>query len=68
MMTTRLSIAVYSVCLVASGFVAGAWSANPLQAQTATRVFELRTYTAPEGKLADRASAITRCASSRSTA
>jgi hypothetical protein len=53
MLCTRLSIAVYSVFLVAAGFVAGTFANTRVEAQTANRVFELRTYTAPEGKLND---------------
>ena len=41
-----------AVVLVAIGFAAGSWyGAAVAQAQAANRVFELRTYTAPEGKL-----------------
>ena len=41
-----------AVVLVAIGFAAGSWHATSVaQAQAANRVFELRTYTAPEGKL-----------------
>ena len=45
-----------SVLLLAAGFVAGALAAPHLgvaSAQSSSKVFELRTYTAPEGKLAD---------------
>lgn len=43
-----------STVLFAAGFLVGS-VVRPaaVQAQAATRVFELRTYTAPEGKLAD---------------
>ena len=46
---------VFTVLAFAAGFVArGVVPVEPaLQAQAATRVFELRTYTAPEGKLPD---------------
>lgn len=52
----RLSFLVYSIVVFAVGMVAGdRWSgpAAAASAQTAPRVFELRTYTAPDGKLAD---------------
>lgn len=41
------------LCLVAAGFVAGMWFEKTAQSRAATknRVFELRTYTANEGKL-----------------
>ena len=44
-----------SVCLLlATGFVAGSWHASSVaHAQNAGRVFELRTYTAADGKLPD---------------
>lgn len=45
-----------SVLLLAAGFVAGALAAPHLgvvSAQSSSKVFELRTYTAPEGKLSD---------------
>lgn len=37
--------------LLLTGFAAGALTQHTLTAQSAGRVFELRTYTAPEGKL-----------------
>ena len=41
-----------AVVLLAIGFAAGSWhGAAVVEAQNANRVFELRTYTAPEGKL-----------------
>ena len=41
-----------AVVLLAIGFAAGSWhGAAVVAAQNANRVFELRTYTAPEGKL-----------------
>jgi len=47
----RLALAVV---LLAVGFGFGAvYSATVAQAQSANKVFELRTYTAPEGKLPD---------------
>ena len=45
---------VSAVVLLAVGFGLGAaYSATVAQAQSANKVFELRTYTAPEGKLPD---------------
>jgi hypothetical protein len=45
---------VPALVLVAVGFAAGSWhGAAVVEAQNANRVFELRTYTAPEGKLPD---------------
>ena len=41
-----------AVALLALGFAAGSWNAsNVAHAQSAGKVYELRTYTAPEGKL-----------------
>ena len=41
-----------AVVLVAIGFALGSWHGTSVaQAQAANRVFELRTYTAPDGKL-----------------
>jgi hypothetical protein len=48
-MRTRLT----AVLLLLAGFAAGALTQHTLTAQSAARVFELRTYTAPEGKLGD---------------
>ncbi len=43
-----------AVALLAIGFGLGAvYSTSVAQAQSANKVFELRTYTAPEGKLPD---------------
>lgn len=42
-----------AVLFLLAGFVAGALTQSTLDAQPAARVFELRTYTAPEGKLDD---------------
>jgi hypothetical protein len=43
---------VSAVALVAIGFALGSWNAASVaHAQNTNRVFELRTYTAPEGKL-----------------
>jgi hypothetical protein len=49
----RVLLSVYSALLIAAGFAAGsAFSRHSVvTAQTASRVFEIRTYTAPEGKL-----------------
>ena len=45
---------VSAVVLLAVGFGLGAaYSTTAAQAQVANRVFELRTYTAPDGKLPD---------------
>jgi hypothetical protein len=48
-MTHRLA----AVLLLVAGFAAGALTQASLDAQAAGRVFELRTYTAPDGKLGD---------------
>ncbi len=48
-MKMRLS----ALFLLLAGFVAGALTQSTLDAQPAGRVFELRTYTAPEGKLGE---------------
>jgi len=54
MPTTRPRFLVYSIALLGFGFAAGSLATRTtVQAQAATRVFELRTYTAPEGKLPD---------------
>jgi len=43
---------VSAIALLAIGFAAGSWNASSVaHAQNAGKVFELRTYTAPEGKL-----------------
>jgi hypothetical protein len=39
--------------LLAGGFLAGVLATSPAHAAQGPRVFELRTYTAPEGKLND---------------
>lgn len=53
-MISRVRFVAYSAALVALGFAAGTISNRAIvEAQTANRVFELRTYTAPEGKLSD---------------
>jgi len=41
---------VSALGLIAIGFVFGTWTSS-VQAQSSGKVFELRTYTAPEGKL-----------------
>ena len=49
--TTRIASAVAFLVI---GFASGAWYSSAVaEAQAAARVFELRTYTAPEGKLPD---------------
>src|SRR6187200_255542 len=43
---------VSSVMLLAIGFAFGSWNATTVaQAQNAGKAFEMRTYTAPDGKL-----------------
>jgi hypothetical protein len=43
---------VSAVALLAIGFAAGSWNAlNVAHAQGAGKVYEMRTYTAPDGKL-----------------
>ena len=45
---------VSAVVLIAVGFAFGSWNASGVaQAQSAKKVFEMRTYTAPDGKLPD---------------
>ena len=45
---------VSAVMLLAVGYALGSWhGASVAHAQNATRVYELRTYTAPDGKLPD---------------
>lgn len=55
MPTKPLGILVYSAVLLTTGAGLGRLTETPatLDAQSKTRVFELRTYTAPEGKLGD---------------
>jgi len=48
-MTNRLA----AVLILLTGFAAGAVTQGTLAAQPAARVFELRTYTAPDGKLGE---------------
>jgi hypothetical protein len=54
-MTKRGILLAYSLGLLLTGFLLGAIAApqTVLQAQAAPRVYELRTYTAPDGKLGD---------------
>jgi hypothetical protein len=53
-MTTHTSRIVSSVVLLTVGFAFGMLTEkSSLNAQAANRVFELRTYTAPEGKLGE---------------
>ena len=53
-MTNRLRVLLYSAGLLAAGFAAGNLTGRAtVHAQAANRVFELRTYTAPEGRLSD---------------
>jgi hypothetical protein len=44
---------IVAVLLLLAGFAAGAVTQGTLDAQPAGRIFELRTYTAPEGKLGE---------------
>ena len=54
MLKTRATIVIYSTALLVVGFAAGhLFSAAAVQAQSANRVFEMRTYTAPPGKLTE---------------
>lgn len=55
MLTSSTRLFVYSVALLTIGVALGRFVATPatLNAQSSARVFELRTYTAPDGKLAD---------------
>jgi hypothetical protein len=47
-------IRIVALALVfAVGVVCGQWMQEPVTAQSGSTVFELRTYTAPPGKLAD---------------
>ena len=48
-MRTRFAAAL----LLLAGFAAGALTQHSLSAQAPARVFELRTYTAPDGKLGE---------------
>src|SRR5436190_10105379 len=53
-MTTPISRIVSSVVLLAAGFAFGMLTErSSVSAQASNRVFELRTYTAPEGKLGE---------------
>jgi hypothetical protein len=51
----RLALLVYSAVVFVAGVAAGELWTGPAaaNAQAAPRVFELRTYTAPDGKLAE---------------
>jgi hypothetical protein len=51
--TASVPVLVSSAFLLLCGFVAGAAFADGVSAAQGPRVFELRTYTAPEGKLGD---------------
>jgi hypothetical protein len=50
MITLTPARLVSSLALIALGFALGNWT-SAVQAQGAGKVFELRTYTAPDGKL-----------------
>jgi hypothetical protein len=49
MLTKKPVLFAFAAAVFVSGFVLG----NVVRAQSANKVFELRTYTAPEGKLGD---------------
>jgi NIPSNAP len=53
MRSNRMSLVMYSIVLLCAGFAAGLAIARgeTVHAQAANKVFEIRTYTAPEGKL-----------------
>jgi hypothetical protein len=55
MLKNRARLLGYSMLILLAGVVAGRmWGeAGAMHAQARNRVFELRTYTAPDGKLAD---------------
>src|SRR5262245_25673582 len=54
MLKSRTSLVLYSVALLSLGAGLGhAFDVAAVHAQTKGRVFELRTYTAPDGKLGD---------------
>jgi hypothetical protein len=54
MLNSRARLLVYSLALLMVGAALGRTIDGPsLNAQSPARVFELRTYTAPEGKLGD---------------
>jgi hypothetical protein len=54
MLMTRTRLVTYSAALLCVGFAAGSLTTRAAaQGQSVQRVFELRTYTAPEGKLTD---------------
>jgi hypothetical protein len=52
---SRLPVLAATCAIFAAGFVAGQWLdvGSEAQAQARGKVFELRTYTSPEGKLDD---------------
>jgi hypothetical protein len=53
MRSKRISLVMYSIVLLSAGFAAGLAVARgeTVHAQAGTKVFEIRTYTAPDGKL-----------------
>ncbi|MGQ0735504.1 MAG: NIPSNAP family protein [Acidobacteriota bacterium] len=53
MRLSRVSVLAASTTLLVMGFAAGTAFGTRTAAAQAPRVFELRTYTAPDGKLAD---------------
>jgi hypothetical protein len=50
---SRVTVLAASVLLLLCGFVSGAAFSERVSAAQTPRVFELRTYTAPEGKLGE---------------
>jgi hypothetical protein len=53
MRLSRFGAVACAVLLLLGGFTAGTFWSAPVSAAQAPRVFELRTYTAPEGKLGE---------------
>ncbi|MEO7156303.1 MAG: hypothetical protein ABI039_02000, partial [Vicinamibacterales bacterium] len=51
MVTATPSRIVSAVVLLAVGFVLGSWNASSVAHAQSGKVFEMRTYTAPDGKL-----------------
>jgi NIPSNAP len=50
---SRMKSTFAALLLLLAGFTAGAITQDTLNAQPAGRIFELRTYTAPDGKLGE---------------
>jgi hypothetical protein len=53
MLNTMRVVAVCAVTFACGYWTGGGSASQPVSAQAAGRVFEMRTYTAPEGKLGD---------------